>query len=184
MTEWVKILNTAINVDKSHMGFAQQKAESIDWLKFFCTGTTGMLINGEWTISMLKDYAAQASRYPTGMLLTCRRLTPTGDIVSPGGLSTFIAVGKNTKHPEEAFRFAQFIASEEAAVYLAGQGVLPAYSSDAVKESFAEACGVAGATTLLDTTIALESPNVAGYTEVAAAFPGGEGTVPDPAGDH
>ena len=29
---------------------------------------------------------------------------------------------------------------------------------------------MAGATTLLDTTIALESPNVAGYTEVAAAF--------------
>ena len=110
------------------------------------------------------------------MALSCRPTMcirdsdTTGDMVSPGGLSTFIAVGKNTKHPEEAFRFAQFVASEEAAVYLAAQGVLPAYSSDAVKESFAEACGVAGASTLLDTTIALESPNVAGYTEVAAVF--------------
>ena len=170
VTEWVEILNTAINVDKSHMGFAQQKAESIDWLKFFCTGTTGMLINGEWTISMLKDYAAQGIEIPNWDVTYLPAFDTTGDIVSPGGLSTFIAVGKNTKHPEEAFRFAQFIASEEAAVYLAGQGVLPAYSSDAVKESFAEACGVAGATTLLDTTIALESPNVAGYTEVSAAF--------------
>ena len=49
--EWVSIWNDVMNVDKTHMSFAQQTAESIDWLKFFCLGTTGMLINGEWTIT-------------------------------------------------------------------------------------------------------------------------------------
>ena len=92
-----------------------------------------------------------------------------GDVVSAGGLSTFIAVGANTKYPEEAFRFVQFMASEEASVYLASQGVLPAYSSDAVKASFAEAAGVAGASTLLSTTISLEAPNVSGYSALSAA---------------
>ena len=62
--EWVSIWNDVMNVDKSHMSFAQQTAESIDWLKFFCLGTTGMLINGEWTISMLKDYQAQGIELP------------------------------------------------------------------------------------------------------------------------
>ena len=168
--EWMNILNTAINVDKSHMGIAQQKAESIDWLKFFCTGTTGMLINGEWTISMMKDYVAQGIDVPNWDVTYLPAFDATGEIVSPGGLSTFIAIGKNTQHPEEAFRFVQFIASEEAAVYLASQGVLPAYSSDAVKASFAEAAGVPGASTLLDTTIALESPNVEGYAEIQAVY--------------
>ena len=94
----------------------------------------------------------------------------TGDIVSPGGLSTFISVCKNSQHPDEAFRFVQFMAGEEANVYLAGQGVLPAFANDAVKASFAEAVGVPGAATLLDTTIVLEAPSVAGYSELSTAF--------------
>lgn len=168
--EWVSIWNDVMNVDKSHMSFAQQTAESIDWLKFFCLGTTGMLINGEWTISMLKDYQAQGIELPDWDVTYLPAFDTTGDIVSPGGLSTFIAVGKNSQHPDEAFRFVQFMAGEEANVYLAGQGVLPAFANDAVKASFAEAAGVPGAATLLDTTITLEAPSVAGYSELSTAF--------------
>ena len=170
LTDWMTILNTAINVDKSHMTFQQQTAESIDWLKFFCTGTTGMLLNGEWTISMFKDYVAQGIDVPNWDVTYLPCYDTNGDVVSAGGLSTFIAVGANTKYPEEAFRFVQFMASEEASVYLASQGVLPAYSSDAVKASFAEAAGVAGASTLLSTTISLEAPNVSGYSALSAAY--------------
>lgn len=170
MDEWLKICNKALNEDKSHMGFAQQSAESIDWLKFFCLGTTGMLINGEWTISMIKDYVNQGIDVPEWDVTYLPTFDVNDDVVSPGGLSTFIVMGKNTKHPAEAFRFVQFLSSEEASVYLASQGVLPAYSSDAVKASFAEAAGVPGASTLLGTTIALEAPSVAGYSELANAF--------------
>lgn len=170
MSEWLEICNKALNVDKSHMGFAQQSAESIDWLKFFCLGTTGMLINGEWTISMIKDYVSQGIDVPDWDVTYLPTFDVNGDVVSPGGLSTFIVMGKNTKHPAEAFRFVQFLSSEEASVYLASQGVLPAYSSDAVKASFAEAAGVPGAATLLGTTISLEAPSVAGYSELATAF--------------
>lgn len=170
LTEWITMMNTAINVDKSHMGFAQMTAESIDWLKFFCTGTTGMLINGEWTISMMKDYVAQGIDVPNWDVTYLPCYDASGDVVSPGGLSTFISVGKNTEHPDEAFRFVQFMASEEASVYLASQGVLPAYSSDAVKASFAEAAGVPGAETLLSTVITTESPNIAGYSEIQTVY--------------
>ena len=170
LTDWMTILNTAINVDKSHMTFQQQTAESIDWLKFFCTGTTGMLLNGEWTISMFKDYEAQGIDVPNWDVTYLPCYDTNSDVVSAGGLSTFIAVGANTKYPEEAFRFVQFMASEAASVYLAAQGVLPAYSSDAVKASFAEAAGVAGASTLLSTTISLEAPNVSGYSALSAAY--------------
>ena len=48
--------------------------------------------------------------------------------------------------------------------------MLPAFANDAVKASFAEAAGVPGAATLLDTTIALEAPSVAGYSELSTAF--------------
>lgn len=170
LTEWMTIWNTAANVDKSHMGFAQMKAESIDWLKFFCLGTTGMLINGEWTISMLKEYQSQGIQLPNWDVTYLPCFDTSSNIVSPGGLSTFITIGKNTAHPEEAFRFVKFMASEEASVYLASQGVLPAFASDAVKAAFAQAAGVQGAATLLDTTISLESPSVAGYAEIAAAY--------------
>lgn len=170
LSEWVTIWNTAANVDKSHMGFAQMKAESIDWLKFFCLGTTGMLMNGEWTISMLKDYQAQGISVPNWDVTYLPSFDTSGAVVSPGGLSTFITISKTTEHPEEAFRFVQYMASEEASVYLASQGVLPAYASDAVKTAFAQAAGVPGASTLLDTTITLESPSVAGYSEIASAY--------------
>ncbi len=170
LSEWVTIWNTAMKVDKSHMDFAQQTAESIDWLKFFCLGTTGMLINGEWTISMLKDYEAQGIEIPNWDVTYLPCFDTAGDVVSPGGLSTFICVGKHSAHPAEAFRFVQYMASEEAAVYLASQGVLPAYSSEAVQQSFAEAAGVPGAATLLSTTISLEAPSVAGYAELSTAF--------------
>ena len=48
--------------------------------------------------------------------------------------------------------------------------MLPAFANDAVKASFAEAAGVPGAATLLDTTITLEAPSVAGYSELSTAF--------------
>lgn len=170
VVEWMDICNTALNVDKSHMGFAQMTAESIDWLKFFCTGTTGMLLNGEWTISMLKDYEAKGVEVPNWDVTYLPSFDVQGDMVSPGGLSTFITIGKNTKHPEEAFRFVEFMGSEKAAVYLADQGVLPAYASNAVKASFAKSAGAEGAAKLLDTTIVLEAPAVEGYAEVQAVF--------------
>lgn len=170
VTEWAEIWNQAMNIDKSHMDFAQQNAESIDWLKFFCLGTTATLVNGEWTISMFKDYANQGIDIPDWDVTYLPSFDASGDAVSPGGLSTFITMGKNTKHPEEAFRFIQFMASEEAAVTLAGQGVLPALSSDAVMASFAEAAGVAGAVTLPDTVISLEVPAVEGYSEIQTAY--------------
>lgn len=170
VSEWVSLLNTAINVDKSHMGYAQQIAESIDWLKFFCTGTTAMLINGEWTISMLKDYENQGIEVPEWDVTYLPSFDASGDVVSPGGLSTFISVGNFSKHKDEAFRFVEYMAGEDAAVYLASQGVLPSYSSDAVKASFAESAGAAGAATLLDTSIMLETPSVAGYSEVQAMY--------------
>ena len=62
------------------------------------------------------------------------------------------------------------MASEEASVYLASQGVLPAYASDTVKAAFAEAAGASGAPTLLDTTIKLETPSVPGYSEIQTAY--------------
>ena len=127
-------------------------------------------INGEWTISMLKDYQAQGIELPDWDVTYLPAFDTTGDIVSPGGLSTFISVCKNSQHPDEAFRFVQFMAGEEANVYLAGQGVLPAFANDAVKASFAEAVGVPGAATLLDTTITLETPSVPGYSELSTAF--------------
>jgi multiple sugar transport system substrate-binding protein len=170
LSEWMTIWNAGMNVDKSHMTFAQQTAESVDWLKFFCLGTTGMLINGEWTISMLKDYENQGMEIPNWDVTYLPSFDTSGDIISPGGLSTFIAIGKNTKHVEEAFRFVQFMAGEEASVYLAGQGVLPAYSSESVQNAFAQAAGVPGAATLLDTTIMLEAPSVAGYPEISKAY--------------
>ena len=170
IVDWVEIWNTGVNVDKSHMSLEQQTAESIDWLKFFCLGTTGMLINGEWTISMLKDYENQGIEIPNWDVTYLPGYDKEADPVSPGGLSTFITMGKNTKHPEECFRFIQFMGSEAAAVELAAQGVLPAYSSEAVMSSFATAAGVPGAGTLLATTISLEVPPVEGYSEVQSAY--------------
>lgn len=170
ISEWMQICNKALNEDKSHMGFAQQSAESIDWLKYFCLGNCAMLINGEWTISMFKDYVNQGMEVPDWDVTYLPTFDVKADAVTPGGLSTFITMGKNTKHPAEAFRFVAFMASEEASVFLASQGVLPAYSSDSVKASFAEAAGVPGASTLLSSTIALEAPSIAGYNEVSTAF--------------
>ena len=170
LKEWMTIWNTAVNVDKSHMGLAQMSAENVDWLQFFCLGTTGMLINGEWTISMLKDYKAQGISVPNWDVTYLPNFDVSGNMVSPGGLSTFITIGKYSQHPEEAFKFVQFMASEEASVYLASQGVLPAYASDTVKAAFAEAAGASGAPTLLDTTIKLETPSVPGYSEIQTAY--------------
>jgi len=164
--KWFKMWNQSANVDKSQMSFAEITANSVDWMKLFCTGTVAMLPNGEWTISMIKDNIAKGVNVPNWDVTYLPNYDVSDDIVSPGGLSTFIGVGANTKYPEQAFRFAKYVASEESGVLLAEKGVLPAYSSDAVKASFVKAVGVPGASTLLDTVIALEAPPVDGYSEV------------------
>lgn len=54
VADWLDYLERLYTQDRSHMSYKQMKSESIDWIKQFESGNVAMLINGEWTLNMLK----------------------------------------------------------------------------------------------------------------------------------
>ncbi|MFD2330990.1 ABC transporter substrate-binding protein [Cohnella sp. GCM10020058] len=141
---WLNYLDNLYNTDQSHMSYKQMKAESVDWLKQFESGNVAMMINGEWTINMLKaDIAAGKTDIGFDMAMLPQ---PAGakDPTTVGGLSTFMGISPRSEHQDAAFKFVRYATGEEGETVIANASVLPAYSNDKTKEAFLTATGLQG----------------------------------------
>lgn len=142
--DWFTYLDRLYYQDQSHMSYKQMKAESVDWLKEFESGNVAMMINGEWTVNMLKaDIEAGKTDIDFDMTMLPQPAGAT-DPTSVGGLSTFMGINPESKHQDAAFQFVQFATGEQGESIIASSSVLPAYSNDATKEAFLSATGLQG----------------------------------------
>ncbi|MEF2966643.1 sugar ABC transporter substrate-binding protein [Paenibacillus sp. M1] len=170
IANWLDYLNRLYYEDGSHMSYKQMKAESIDWIKQFESGNVAMMINGEWTINMLKaDIAAGKTDMEFDM---APMPLPEGmnDPITVGGVSTFIGINPQSKNADAAFQFVQFVAGEQGESIIAESSVLPAYSSDKTKESFLNATGLQGSGFFFEANTVVENQPVANIDEVNRVF--------------
>ncbi len=167
---WLERLNLWYNIDQSHMSFAEMKSTKVDWIKFFEGGTVAMLPNGEWTISLLNADAA-AGNHDINWDVAPLPVINEGDaLISPGGLSTYMGIYANSENPDAAFELIKFVSGEEAAMLLAGDGILPAFVSESVKTTFVDSSGVSGAGALLSAETYLESLNIPEMSAINQAY--------------
>ncbi|OZB93630.1 ABC transporter substrate-binding protein [Paenibacillus sp. XY044] len=168
--DWLKFQDRLYEQDKSHMSYKQMKAESIDWIKQFESGNVAMMVNGEWTISMLKaDIAAGKTDIDFDMAPLPQ---PDGvkDPVTVGGVSTFMGINPASGNQDAAFKFVQFVTGQEGESIIADSGVLPAFSSDKTKDSFLNGTGIQGSGFFFEAKAVAENQPVGQIEEVNRVY--------------
>ncbi|MNO31715.1 putative ABC transporter substrate-binding protein YesO [compost metagenome] len=170
VAKWLDFQNRIYYEDQSHMSYKQMKAESTDWIKQFESGNVAMLVNGEWTVNMLK---ADIAAGKTDMEFDMAPLPlPEGinDPITVGGVSTFIGINPKSGNSDAAFKFVQFVAGEQGESIIAESSVLPAYSSDKTKESFLNATGIQGSGFFFEANTVVENQPVPQIDEVNRVY--------------
>ncbi len=135
------------------------KTQKVNYRSMFETGQTAMMPMGTWYIASIKAaIEGGTSSVEWGM-------APMPQISSGGQTTTFgsptaFAVNEKAKNVEWAKEFIEFATGEEGAKVLAGIGVVPAYSSDAVTAAFTALPGdeLSRTTFTEDKKVVLEMP--------------------------
>jgi len=168
--DWLNYLDRLFYQDQSHMSYKQMKAESIDWIKQFEIGNVAMLVNGEWTVNMLKaDIAAGKTNIDFDMAVLPQP-EGLGDPTTVGGVSAFIGINPAGKHTDAAFKFVQFVTGEQGESIIADSSVLPAYSNDKTQEAFLKATGIQGSGAFFEAKTVVENQPVPQIDQVNNAF--------------
>lgn len=168
--KWMDFVNKLFYEDQSHMNYKQMKAESIDWIKQFESGNVAMLVNGEWTINMLKGDISSGKTDIEFDMAPLPLPEGTSDQITVGGVSTFVGINPNSKNVDAAFKFVQFVAGEQGGNIMAESSVLPAYSSDSTKEAFLRATEISGSGYFFEANTVVENQPIAQIDEINRVY--------------
>jgi multiple sugar transport system substrate-binding protein len=170
VADWFDYLDRIYYKDQSHMSYKQMKSQSTDWIKQFESGNVAMLVNGEWTINMLKaDIEAGKTNIEFDMA-PLPLPDGTSDPITVGGVSTFMGINPDSKNIDAAFKFVQFVTGEAGEAIIAESSVLPAYASDKTKESFLNATGIKGSSYFFEANTVVENQPIAQIDEVNRVY--------------
>ncbi|WP_040951547.1 ABC transporter substrate-binding protein [Gorillibacterium massiliense] len=168
--EWLNFQDRIFYKDQSHMSYKQMKAESVDWLKQFESGNVAMLVNGEWTINMLKADIEVGKTNINFDMTVMPQPEGAAEPTSVGGLSTFMGINPNSKKQDAAFKFVQFAAGEEGELIMANSSVLPAYSNDKTKKAFLAATGLQGSGAFFEANTVIDNQPIPQIDQVNTAY--------------
>lgn len=167
---WMDYTSKLYYEDQSHMSYKQMKAESIDWIKQFESGNVAMLVNGEWTINMLKADIASGKTDIEFDMAPLPLPDGISDQITVGGVSTFVGINPQSKNVDAAFKFVQFLAGEEGGSIIAESSVLPAYSSDSTKQAFLKATEISGSGYFFEANTVVENQPIAQIDEINRVY--------------
>jgi multiple sugar transport system substrate-binding protein len=105
-----------------------------DYIGAFLQGKYAMFINGDWVLNLISN----AVRDNKGSISYDMAPLPywAGSEPTSTGVPCVAAINVNSKVKDEAFKFASFLAGEDGAKVLAGESILPAWSSPSVQDIF------------------------------------------------
>ena len=110
------------------------KSSNIHYSGVFYNQQAAMLQIGTWFINMLCENAEGENGFRWGVC-SLPSNEGIGNENCIGGV-TPVSIGAYAKHPAEAWQFLTFVCGEEGAKTLASCGIIPGYSSDAIKAIF------------------------------------------------
>lgn len=123
------------NEDKSIMDYASLKAGNVHYSGVFYNEQVAMMQMGTWFISNLVEKRASGEIDFEWGVASIPDIDGTGNTIGVGGV-TPISINAKAEHPDEAWKFIEFITGEEGAIILAQSGILPGYTDDRVVEEF------------------------------------------------
>ncbi|WP_336775013.1 ABC transporter substrate-binding protein [Paenibacillus sp. MMO-58] len=167
---WLDFLDRLYYKDQSHMSYKQMNGESVDWIKQFESGNVAMLVNGEWTVNMLKADIESGKTNINFDMAPLPLPEGTTDPVTVGGVSTFIGINPASKNADAAFEFVKFLTGEQGESIIAQSSVLPAYSSDKTKDAFLGATGIQGSGYFFEANTVIENQPIAQIDEINRVY--------------
>jgi multiple sugar transport system substrate-binding protein len=117
------------------LDFGTAKTQKVNYRSMFETGQTAMMPMGTWYIASIKAAIEGGTSSVQWGMAPLPQLSAGGETATFGSPTAF-AVNEKAKNVEVAKEFIRFATGEEGAKVLAGIGVVPAYSSDAVTAAF------------------------------------------------
>jgi multiple sugar transport system substrate-binding protein len=169
--ESLELLNNFYNVDESHVSLKQMaiQEEEFDYRGYFEDGKIAMMPQGEWIINMLIEDQKNGLSNVNWDIAPM----PVFEGQDPGitwGQYQFVSIAKESKYPEEAFDFIQFLCGEEGARIYGENGIIHAYRSDAIKQIYLDAVGKETASIFYEAKRVQEELPVPYYQEIVVAF--------------
>jgi multiple sugar transport system substrate-binding protein len=141
------------------LDFGTAKTQKVNYRTMFETGQAAMLPMGTWYIASIKAAIEGGTSSVSWGMAPMPQVSAGGQTATFGSPTAF-AVNENAKTVEVAKEFIRFATGEEGAKVLAGIGVVPAYSSDAVTAAFTALPGdeLSKTTFTEDKKVVLEMP--------------------------
>lgn len=139
--EFLSFKNRLYNVDCTHPRPEQMEAVYPSGYETFLDGETGMMINGDWTIQILRTMEKERAK-------NCRwdaAPLPAMEGAEEGtsvGSNSYLGVAASSSHPENAFEFLEFCCGEEGANILASRYCFSSYYTEGSREIYIQNVGM------------------------------------------
>ncbi|OXT06731.1 ABC transporter substrate-binding protein [Thermoanaerobacterium thermosaccharolyticum] len=147
------------NIDKSIMPLSVAKASNSSYTGVFETGKAAMLPMGTWFIGTLLTDKKAGNTNVNWSIVKAPHF-PGGKAGMTFGNVTPVAINSASKNKDAAWKFVKFMGSEEAAKILARHGVMPAYRTDDVMNTYTNTEGFPsdGKDALVTESVQIEFP--------------------------
>jgi ABC-type glycerol-3-phosphate transport system substrate-binding protein len=161
--QYAEVLNRMYNTDHSHPNIGEMSVGTFDVYPFFAAGNVYMMINGDWTFSLLEapfNYgAAPLPRFPS-----IRQGSSAGSV-------GFYAVSARSAHPKEAYQFIEWaLTSSEGTAIIGNSMAIPAYPSRTAQENYQRLVKVPGVEYRFSSIINQEQTTEPYYGALGDAF--------------
>lgn len=118
--------------DGSILRFSEQVRLKTHYNTLFQSGNLAMHINGSWHMDQLKEAETNgliSFEWDIAPIPYVEQTSPNTTIAN----ASFLAINPNSEYPPHAWEFIKFISGEQGALELARNKIVPAYSSQNVK---------------------------------------------------
>ncbi|MDR2070938.1 MAG: sugar ABC transporter substrate-binding protein [Treponema sp.] len=161
--QYSQVLHRMYVDDHSHPDIGEMSVGTFDINSFFAAGNVYMMINGDWTFSLLEtpfQYGAAPLPVFPGL--------PNG---SSAGSVGFFAVSARSAHPQEAYKFIEWaLTSGEGTAVFANAKAIPAYPTKDAQDIYQRLVSVPGVEYRFSSIINQEQTTEPYYDSLADAF--------------
>lgn len=160
-------MNRIYNEDQSHISPEEQEWDNADYTQLFENGAFAMMPNGEWAASALLEDEKKGNCKINWKVTSLPVLEGMEENTTIGGFQ-YVGISSTCCYPERAFSFLEFLCGKEGAEILTGCGMIPAYLTKEVQNTYLREIGKEGTDQFFSNRIIMTQPmGIPHYSEIS-----------------
>jgi len=167
--EYLQILNSFYNIDKTHPTLSQIETYYTSPYQMFLDGRIATMINGDWSIPLLRSMMSSQKIFVDFDIAPLPVHTNTDNTFSIGACSYLVGLSKST-HQAEVFEFLEYYCGEPGAKVKAASSVCPAYFTTEIEDLYVENTKLSGTENFYSSLILNDEGTHAKYAQISEIF--------------